>query len=127
MSSSQSIYDRIGGDATINLIVEKLYREVMADPELSPFFIHSSQDKLKNMQRQFIAAALGGPNPYSGRSLAETHKGRGISRHHIQLFINHLISALRGVNLDDDDVHSIQARINLYADEVTGDSQWENP
>lgn len=127
MSSDQTIYDRIGGEATIGLIVEKLYREVMADEELAPFFAHSSHDKLKNMQRQFIAAALGGPNPYSGRSLKDTHKGRGITRHHIQLFIGHLVSALRGVNLDDDDIHSIQARINIYADEVTGDSQWENP
>ncbi len=127
MSSEISLYERIGGESTISLIVDKLYQEIIADDELAPFFAHTSHEKLRSMQHQFICAALGGPQTYGGRSLAEAHKGRGISRHHIQRFIEHLVSAMRGVNLNADDIHTIQARINFYADEVTGDSAWENP
>ena len=34
---------------------------------------------------------------------------------------------MRGILISEDDAHAIAARINLYADEITGDYDAENP
>jgi len=127
METEQSLYERAGGAEGINHIVEELYRRVLNDPELGPFFTRTPPERLREMQRQFIGAALGGPVTYGGRSMTEVHRSRGISRHHISLFTSHLVAAMRGHLNSEDDVRSIAAHINLYADEITGDADSENP
>ncbi len=127
METEQTLYERAGGSEGVARIVDELYRRVLTDPELAPFFAHTPPERLRQMQYQFIGAALGGPVAYGGRSLASVHRGRGISRHHISLFTGHLVAAMRGLLSSEDDARAIAARINLYADEVTGDADAENP
>jgi hemoglobin len=127
MDSQRTLYQIAGGAEGIHRIVDELYRRVLHDPELSPFFARTPPDRLREMQHQFISAALGGPVAYGGRTLTDAHRGRGISRHHITLFTAHLIAAMRGLLASEDDARAIAARINLYADEVTGDADAENP
>jgi hemoglobin len=127
METERTLFERAGGAEGIERIVNELYRRVLEDPELSPFFARTPPERLRDMQRSFIGAALGGPLAYSGRSLSTVHRGRGISRHHIGLFTAHLIAAMRGLLSNEDDARAIAARINLYADEVTGDADAENP
>jgi hemoglobin len=127
MSDGSSLYERVGGADGVTRIVDELYRRVLADPELSPFFARTPPERLKEMQRQFIAVALGGPFTYGGRPLAEAHRGRGITRHHLHRFTAHLVAALRGQLDSADDAQAIAARLNLFADEVTGDHSAENP
>ncbi len=126
MQTTQTLYDRVGGEEGIARLVNEFYTKVLADPELAPFFSHSSADRIRRMQEKFMSAALGGPAPYAGRSLAEVHRGRGITRRHIQLFIDHLIETMEGLSISRDDANAIAARVNLYADEVTGDFAHEN-
>ena len=44
-----------------------LYRRVLADPELAPWFEGIDLDRLKAHQRSFLAAAFGGPRVFGGR------------------------------------------------------------
>jgi hemoglobin len=44
------------------------------------------------MQREFFAAALGGPQAYSGLSLTQAHAGRGITPRHFNRFVQHLLA-----------------------------------
>ncbi len=127
MHEEPTLYERAGGAEGIQRLVDELYRRILADPELAPFFVRTPADRLRQMQVQFISVALGGPFTYGGKSMADAHRGRGISRHHIQLFINHLVAAMRGILISEDDARAIAARINLYADEITGDYAAENP
>lgn len=117
---TQTLFERIGGDATIASLVGAFYQRVLSDEELRPFFANTSMEKLRCMQREFFAAALDGPMRYTGRPLAEVHHGRGIQPRHMRLFLQHLVATLRGHGIDEEDVYEIASRLNLYADEITG-------
>ena len=119
MSDRQPIlYDRIGGeDAVAGLIVD-FYNRVLSAPELAPFFENTDKDKLVHMQREFFSAALGGPVGFGGNPLSHAHHGRGITRKHFALFVDHLFESLRGFQLSEREVSETISRINTYVDEV---------
>jgi len=120
--SESSIYDRIGGEEGIAGMVDKFYERVLADPELAPYFKDTSMEKQQRMQREFFGAATGGPIIYSGRPLGEVHRHMGISRREFQRFTEHLIETLKETGISEQDVYDVIARVNLYADEITGQS-----
>lgn len=72
-----SIYDRIGGHEAIEVVVEDFYVRVLADDQLSGFFTGTNMNRLKGKQVEFFAAALGGPEPYTGAPMKQVHQGRG--------------------------------------------------
>ena len=117
----QTLFERVGGEQAISDLIHDFYDRVLADLELKPFFKDVSVDKLRRMQREFFSAALDGPISYTGRPLSHVHHGRGITKHHLALYIGHLIDVLQGHGINDQDVQEVIARINTYAEEITGD------
>ena len=120
--SESSLYDRIGGQSTIDTLIPAFYARVLADPDLAPFFKDTTMHSLHHMQQQFFAMALGGPVTYAGRSLAEAHHGRGINAHHFGRFVGHLVETLKDIGLSETDTDDVIARIDTYANEITGTS-----
>ena len=118
----ETLYDRVGGEATVARLVGALYERVLADRELAPFFANSSIEKVRAMQTLFFCAALDGPFEYSGRPLAAVHYGRGIRPPHLARFVAHLLATMRDLRLSEEDVLEIVSRIDTYADEITGDT-----
>jgi len=116
-----TLFERVGGEQMIAEVLDGFYDRVLADPELKPFFRNTSTDKLRSMQREFFGAALDGPVIYTGKPLSHVHHGRGITKHHFTLFVNHLLDTLRDRGINDQDVTDIISRIRIYADEITGD------
>jgi hemoglobin len=116
-----TLFERIGSGQMIAEVVDDFYGRVMADPELKPFFRNTSMDKLRRMQREFFSAALYGPITYTGKPLSHVHHGRGITKHHFTLFVNHLLDTLRDRGINEQDITDVISRISTYADEITGD------
>lgn len=56
----KSLYDRLGGEAAINAVVEGMYQKIFPDPELEDFFRKTDKEKQKDMQRKFLTQAFGG-------------------------------------------------------------------
>ena len=50
--------------------------------------------RLKGKQVEFFAAALGGPQPYSGAPMRQVHQGRGITMAHFTMVAEHLAANL---------------------------------
>ena len=117
-----TLYDRLGGEATIARLVGVFYERVLADPELAPFFTDTPMEKQRAMQTLFLCAALDGPFEYTGRPLATVHYGRGIRPPHLARFVGHLLAVLRDQRLAEEEVLDIVSRIDTYADEITGDT-----
>ena len=116
----QTLFERVGGEKVIAEFIHEFYDRVLADPELKPFFENTAMGKLRRMQRELFSAALDGPITYTGRPLGYVHHGRGITKHHFALYVNHLLDTLRDHGIKEQDVQDIIARINTYADEITG-------
>ncbi|RUL88610.1 group I truncated hemoglobin [Tautonia sociabilis] len=122
MRDEATLYDRIGGEATVARVIDDFYRRVLDDPELEPFFRHASMESLRRMQREFFGAALDGPQRYSGLALSHAHQDRGITVHHFNRFTQHLLQTLRDVGLEQAEVTEVIDRINTYADDIVGRS-----
>ena len=75
-----SIFDSIGGSPAVQAAVDDFYTSVLADPQLAPYFTDVDMRHLKAHQRAFIAAAIGGPQIYSGRDMAAAHRWAGHHR-----------------------------------------------
>jgi hemoglobin len=58
--------------------------------------------RLKHKQVEFFAAALGGPDPYTGAPMRQVHRGRGITMHHFNLVAGHLTDSLVAAGVPDD-------------------------
>ncbi len=117
-----TLYEKIGGEPTIKKLITHFYQRVLADPELQPFFEHTSVEKLQNMQAAFFSAALDGPPLTTKLELFESHRGRGIRRTHLTQFTEHLVETLREIGVDEEDAKSIYQKIALYANEILGEA-----
>ncbi|WP_099288408.1 group I truncated hemoglobin [Mycobacterium persicum] len=118
-----TIYDQIGGYQAIEVVVEDFYARVLADVQLAGFFTGTNMSRLKGKQTEFFAAALGGPEPYTGAPMKQVHQGRGISMHHFTLVAGHLGDALAAAGVPGETITEILKTISpLAAAVATGDS-----
>lgn len=118
-----TIYDRIGGYEAIEVVVEDFYGRVLSDDQLASFFTGTNMNRLKAKQAEFFAAALGGPEPYTGAPMKQVHQGRGITMHHFTLVAGHLGDALTAAGVSSAMVTEIlQAIAPLAADVASGET-----
>jgi predicted pyridoxine 5'-phosphate oxidase superfamily flavin-nucleotide-binding protein len=54
------LYNRIGGDAALNVVVDRFYRKVMTDKEIRVFFDHIDLPTQLEKQKSFLKTAFGG-------------------------------------------------------------------
>ncbi|KUI30969.1 group 1 truncated hemoglobin [Mycobacterium sp. GA-2829] len=113
-----TIYEQIGGAEALEGVVEEFYRRVLADEELAGFFAGTNMSRLKGKQVEFFAAALGGPEPYSGAPMRQVHQGRGITVHHFTLVARHLTDTLTAAGVPEPLVSQIIAAIAPLADDI---------
>src|SRR5438270_4859902 len=113
-----TIYDRIGGHEAIEAVVEDFYVRVLADAQLSGFFAGTNMNRLKRKQAEFFAAALGGPQPYTGAPMKQVHQGRGITMYHFNLVAGHLADALAAAGVPSSTVTAILSAIAPLAPDI---------
>jgi hemoglobin len=122
-----NIYDQIGGQEALIAVVDDFYVRVLADPQLGPFFAGANMSRLKGMQVEFFAAALGGPHEYSGRAMKDVHQGRGIGQVHFDLVAKHLTEALAAAGVPDETVTAIIGAIAPSSADIVSPSAGTTP
>jgi hemoglobin len=93
------LYDEIGGAPALRAVLDAFYARVLADAVLSPFFLGVDIERLKKIQQEYYAMALGGPGDYTGRSLRDAHvrtRQRGVND---EVF-DHFLTVFKGVFTD---------------------------
>jgi hemoglobin len=122
MTTVATLYERLGGEIGVERLILKLYERVLADPALAPFFRGAAMEKLQRMQREFLGAALGGPQVYGGLALSWVHAGRGIATEHFNHFGRHLLTALEDMSVAPEDVREVVHRISALKNDITGEA-----
>lgn len=82
------------------------------------FFSGTNMARLKGKQMEFFAAALGGPEPYTGASMSQVHRGRGITMHHFNLVAKHLSDSLSAAAVPGATVEQINGAIAPLASDI---------
>ena len=97
MSAAQTLYARLGGYDAVTAVVDDLLPRLMADPQLGRFWQNRGEDGLQRERQlliDFLCYSAGGPLYYTGRDMALSHKGMGISENDWNAFIGHLNATL---------------------------------
>jgi len=96
-ASDDSLYGRLGGYDALAAVADNLLPRLMADPRLGRFWLHRGEDGIRREKQllvDFLANRSGGPLYYTGRDMALSHKGMGISGSDWDAFIAHLEATL---------------------------------
>jgi truncated hemoglobin YjbI len=98
----ESAYDRIGGEPSVREAVGRLYRLILGDAELAPYFSGVELSDLKQHMVSLLTKVLGGPDGYTGRDLALAHQHLQVTSEHFFVVGVYLLSVLQdlGVPLD---------------------------
>ncbi|WP_179872965.1 group I truncated hemoglobin [Microcella indica] len=99
-----TLYERLGGAATVEQLVDELSRRLLDDPRLGPAFAELNLDILQQHRAAYLTVILDGPEEYEGRSMREAHQPLGLTAGDMDAFL----VVLRGV-LDDAAVDSPDA------------------
>ena len=119
--SPDTLYDRLGGAPAIEAAVDDFYARVLGDASLSSYFSGIDLDRLRAHQRDFFAAALGGPQRYRGRSMDVAHRGLDITDDAFDRVVGHLAGTLQALGVDDDMIGEVAGALApLRAQVVTG-------
>jgi len=113
-----TIYRRLGGEAVFDQLVERLYANVLKDPALAPFFRDTDMPALKSHQRTFLIQALGGPSNYTGRDIREAHHGRHIREAHFYGLMDHIVTSLYSLKIDEDLIGEVIDRLEGMSPEI---------
>lgn len=113
-----SLYDSVGGAATVKAAVTVFYDRVVADPELAPWFDGVDLARLRAHQRAFLAAALGGPDLFSGRDPAGAHAGLRVTDDAYDAIVGHLATSLHDLGVADAVVADVRRRVEEFRPRV---------
>ncbi len=94
---TDTLYNRLGGEAAVNAAVDIFYRKVLGDYRINRFFGTSDMDKQIAKQRSFLTMAFGGPNNYSGKDMRSAHSrlvDMGLNEDHFNAVMEHLGATL---------------------------------
>jgi truncated hemoglobin YjbI len=111
------LFERIGGQPTIDRLVDLFYEGIGGDDQLRPLFPRDLADG-RSMQKLFFAEWLGGPRRYSERAYAglkQRHDGLPITPAQASRWLGHFHRALEATVAVASDRRTIFAQVRPLA------------
>lgn len=118
MNSMLTLYEQLGGKEGITKVVDRFYEKVLADATISHFFHHTDMKKQALHQTLFISWVTGGPNQYTGNSMARAHEGMNLQEEHFQAVATHLVSSLAEFGVSEEQINQVVSKLLSMKAEV---------
>jgi hemoglobin len=120
MTSDVSLYDLLSDDrSAMHSVASALYKKILADELLAPYFRGVDIDRQATMLAEFLAMAFGGPHAYSGRDLRAAHAQLpGLTDVHFDLVVSYLADTLREFGVAAGDIATVDAVAETIRDDV---------
>ncbi len=113
-----SLYEQIGGEDFIGIVVKAFYERVLGDPLLFPFFENVDMTVQKTKQTEFFSHALGGPEPYRGPDMKHAYSTLPIEERHFMRVAEHLVFTLQMLNVPQALIDQVTMIIGPLASEI---------
>ena len=114
----KSLYHKIGGAGAINATVDLFYTKVLADKEVKHFFEDVNMKRQHKMQKAFISAALGGPQPWTGKDLRKAHADLDLKESDFNAIAGHLQETLQELKVKEELIKQVMAIVGSTKDDV---------
>jgi len=95
----ESLYERVGGDPSIQAVMEGFFARIMSDRELAPIFERVNIERHSRRTAAFVAAAAGGPQEWSGRDMATAHRHLQVTNDQFDRVAAHLNDTLEDMTV----------------------------
>ena len=119
MTGPQSLYDRIGGEDTFRLLVDRFYVGVAEDPVLRPLYPEADLAGAAERLSLFLMQYWGGPGTYSERRghprLRMRHAGFHIGPAARAAWLAQMDAALDSLALDPGDAAELRGYLHAAA------------
>ena len=119
----ESLYERIGGHAAMNVAVDVFYRKVLDDQCIRYFFEDVDLDLQRVKQKRFLSMVCGGPHKYTGKQMREAHAhllALGLNDEHFDHVLDHLKASLEECGVGPADVAIITQVAESFRADVLG-------
>lgn len=104
--AAPTLYERLGSTPGIRALVDDIVQAHMTNDVIKARFLpYADQperlEELKGLLATFLEAGSGGPAAYTGRSMAEAHRGMNISAGEYMAAIDDIMQVLTQHEVDD--------------------------
>lgn len=121
-----TLFQKIGGDESVNVAVDIFYRKVLQDDRIKHFFTDVDMDEQIQKQKAFLTFAFGGPNNYTGLNMKDSHARlveKGLNDTHVDVVIELLGGTLKELNVPDNLIGEVAAIAESVRPQVLGKSE----
>jgi len=94
---SDTLYDRLGGRAGIDRLVDRIVDLHLENEVVGPRYRAldaEAVDRAREKVKEFLAAGSGGPVEYTGRSMLEAHTGMNVSATEYVAVVDDILQAM---------------------------------
>jgi len=113
-----SLYHQLGGRAAIDAAVDLFYVKVLADDRVNFFFEDINMMHQHRQQKAFLSAALGGPEPWTGKDMRKAHKDLDLEPEHFNAIAEHLLATLQELKVDEALIEQVMAVVGSTRSDV---------
>jgi len=123
-----SLYDRLGGVYSIATVVDDLINRVMSDPRLnSNSLVDEAHHRVppagfKYLVTEMVCWAAGGPQKYTGKSMADSHAHLKITSKEWEAFLDDLQQTLDHFAVPAQEQAELKAIVNSTRSDIVTDS-----
>ena len=91
---TETLYERLGAQAGIESLVDRIVDLHLANPEVSTRFENGDMERSRAMAKEFFAAGSGGPVEYTGKSMLDAHLGMNVSEQELIAVDDNMMQAM---------------------------------
>jgi hemoglobin len=122
---ASTLYDRLGGKEGVDAIVDSFTKNLLADPRVNKVF-KKSKDGLAQFKQHLaeqVCQLGGGPCQYSGKTMADAHKGMGITDAQFDAVVEDLKLALDEKGASEQDKSELFAALAPMKGDIVTDKK----
>lgn len=121
--SDKSLYERLGGYDGISGFANNLLPRLQGDAALGRFWENRGDDGIareKQLLIDYLCTNAGGPLRYTGRDMALSHKGMGISESDWEAFLGHAGATIEALGVSEAEANDVVAFVLSIKDDIVG-------
>jgi len=116
------LYDRVGGDKSMEIAVDLFYRKVLKDELVGHYFEDVDMERQRLKQKSFLSMVFGGPYQYSKLDLRQTHKPLiekfGMTDEHFDRVAALFNETLQELNISEKEKQGVMEIIESTRDDI---------
>ncbi len=123
-----SLYDRLGGVYSIATVVDDLIDRIMGDPRLNANpLVDEAHHRVppagfKYLVTEMVCWAAGGPQKYTGKPMAESHKDLKITSKEWEAFLDDFQKTLDKFNVPTAEQAELKAIVDTTRADIVADT-----